>query len=229
MRVPGSCVDDGRRAAAERGGAGRRAAGAAAPRRAVGAGAGVGPVAVVRARRRRHCDFWTGDARASWHCPEGSWNFLPGRGSYLVGAVADAGPTSFGSWQYRSAHPGELAVPEAGIRLRALRTPVETAGSGGSNRGRPILDLPAPGETTWSSAPGSQATGCVFRGVRAERRYRTFSSTARSRGPTVTGCPSSPPPTAASSGWPGTRWRGDSASPGHKVRGSLEFRAVGRQ
>ena len=54
------------------------------------------------------------------------------------------GPTPFGSWRYRLCIPGELAVPEAGIRLSAVRAPAEMAGSAGKRAA--ILDLPAPGE-----------------------------------------------------------------------------------
>ena len=55
-----------------------------------------------------------------------------------------SGPTSFGSWRYRLCIPGELVVPEAGIRLRALQTLAELAGSPGTRAA--IVDLPAPAE-----------------------------------------------------------------------------------
>lgn len=53
------------------------------------------------------------------------------------------GPASFGSWEYRLGIPGELAVPEAGIRLRALLTPPEMAGHGPRPDGmaKAVLDL----------------------------------------------------------------------------------------
>ncbi len=89
------------------------------------------------------CDSWSAAARPCWPRATGRWNFLTGRGSYLVGSAAKPARI-FWSWQYRLCVPGELVVPEAGIRLQALVSPVEMAPAAGTQAA--ILDLPAPAD-----------------------------------------------------------------------------------
>lgn len=76
--------------------------------------------------------------------PGGQVELSGGQGVLSTRARRRTGPPSFGSWQYRLRIPGELAVPEAGIRLRALLSPVEMAGPAGERAA--VLDLPAVGD-----------------------------------------------------------------------------------
>jgi tRNA(Ile)-lysidine synthase len=78
-----------------------------------------------------------------------------------------AGPESFGSWQYRLCVPGELVVPEAGIRLQALVSPVEMAAAAVTQGA--IVDLPAP------------ADGLVVRAWQAGDRMRLSGGSGRKK------------------------------------------------
>jgi len=80
--------------------------------------------------------------------PDGQLELSAGRGVLSSRDRRCIGPPSFGSWQYRLRIPGELAVPEAGILLRALLAPVEKAGPalGRTGAQAAVLDLPAVGD-----------------------------------------------------------------------------------
>ncbi len=76
--------------------------------------------------------------------PGGQLELSAGQGVLSSRPRRPSGPASFGSWQYRLGVPGELTVPEAGIRIRALRSPIETAVPPAAQAA--ILVLPAPGD-----------------------------------------------------------------------------------
>jgi tRNA(Ile)-lysidine synthetase-like protein len=80
--------------------------------------------------------------------PNGQVELSGGQGVLSSRDLSCTAPSSFGSWQYQFRIPGELAVPEAGIRLRALLAPVGTVGPAPGRAGdqAAVLDLPAVGD-----------------------------------------------------------------------------------
>ena len=215
------------------GGAGRRTPGAAAKRGAVGAGASCRPAPPAFAHVDAALRFLEPRTAGCPCAPRmGSWNFPTGWGSYLVGASRQMpAPPSFGSWQYRLSHP--RGIGGARGRDQASRTSghrSRLAGVRGSNGGQAD-----------SGPAGARASHLVIRAWQAGDRMRLPGGSGRKRVQDVFVDGKVPradrhrvPIVTSADGR--IVWVAGHALAGgfgvtecHKVRGSLEFRAVGRQ
>ena len=173
----------------------------------------VGTARRVCSRRRGVAVSGARPSRRGRASPAPPWNFPRARGSYLVGpGYATPGPLLRNTGSTASRVPGELAVPEAGMRLEArlcrqsgrrcaaaARAAVAGAAGPVSRPCRPGLATGRPDASSGGFGP-KEGTGPVRRPEGARGRSGTW-------------CPSSPPPTGGLSGWLGTPWRGASASP----------------